>query len=530
LPLLCIYTLQLLGSTDNVKFDLLYREDLYDHQQGDYGTEGRAFYFVFDTVRGRIDGQRCGSCSSGPSFSCHVQAYDSTCASRYCGDSLCAPEPPCPAGEYMQYGFEGLSLPAFRCMQCGGGRYGNTSGLTSSYCSGLCTASYYCPPGSTAPTQLQCAQSILAGEGDSAGNGDGRGDGSGVFCPEGSGAPIAAAAGRRTIGAAEAAVRLELFANNSVYSQVFLGGNDTSLRVLQDAGLLSRDADEASASTRVGAVLCRRGHYCAAGKEVPCPVGTYGNITGLRTALCSGVCEDAFHCPAGAAVPVLCPLGYYCPDGKVPVLCPAGTYGGSRGLRDQRCSGLCSAGHYCPAGSTAPTQQPCPQGRYGSAGLVNSSCSGLCTEGYFCGPGSNSSTQEMCGASGLYCPEGSYAPTAVSHGYYSIPVNVSKQTRSGQVQAEVGFYASGLGERWPCPSGSYGATAGLHEDDQLRASFAPSAAPSLPPYSGPPELRPTAEPTAPSAPTVAPSTAAPTATPGTAPTAQPTQSEPFTPP
>ncbi|KAJ1387871.1 hypothetical protein B484DRAFT_341310 [Ochromonadaceae sp. CCMP2298] len=26
------------------------------------------------------------------------------------------------------------------------------------------------------------------------------------------------------------------------------------------------------------AVLCRRGHYCNAGKEVPCPLGTYGNI------------------------------------------------------------------------------------------------------------------------------------------------------------------------------------------------------------------------------------------------------------
>ena len=91
-------TFTLYGSKDNVKFDPLFTEDLYDYDN-DYVEGGKMFYFIFDTVRGRVNGQRCGSCSSGPSFSCSLSAYDGTCNSRYCGDTgLCAPEPKCPTG------------------------------------------------------------------------------------------------------------------------------------------------------------------------------------------------------------------------------------------------------------------------------------------------------------------------------------------------------------------------------------------------------------------------------------------------
>ena len=89
----------LLGSHDNLKFDRLFSEDLFDYDR-DYRQGGKMFYFLFETVRGRINGQRCGSCSSGPSFTCSLDAYDGTCDSRYCGQSgLCSPEPVCPPGE-----------------------------------------------------------------------------------------------------------------------------------------------------------------------------------------------------------------------------------------------------------------------------------------------------------------------------------------------------------------------------------------------------------------------------------------------
>ena len=93
-------TFTLLGSYDNVKYDILHQEDLYDYNNDYNVAGGKVFYFLYDTVRGRINGQRCGSCSAGPAFSCNLNAYDGTCDSRYCGvRGLCAVEPECPAGE-----------------------------------------------------------------------------------------------------------------------------------------------------------------------------------------------------------------------------------------------------------------------------------------------------------------------------------------------------------------------------------------------------------------------------------------------
>ena len=39
---------------------------------------------------------------------------------------------------------------------CPVGTYGNTEGLSSDYCSGRCSAGWYCPAGSTSPKQLAC--------------------------------------------------------------------------------------------------------------------------------------------------------------------------------------------------------------------------------------------------------------------------------------------------------------------------------------------------------------------------------------
>jgi hypothetical protein len=53
---------------------------------------------------------------------------------------------------------------------CPVGRYGSTFGLSTSWCSGYCTAGYYCPEGSTSATQVECG-------------------GPDVFCPPGSAIP-----------------------------------------------------------------------------------------------------------------------------------------------------------------------------------------------------------------------------------------------------------------------------------------------------------------------------------------------------
>ena len=53
----------------------------------------------------------------------------------------------CQVGWYCQ---GGVARP------CPSGRFGNATGVTDEKCSGPCTAGFFCPPGSTSPTQSPC--------------------------------------------------------------------------------------------------------------------------------------------------------------------------------------------------------------------------------------------------------------------------------------------------------------------------------------------------------------------------------------
>ena len=68
----------------------------------------------------------------------------------------------CPAGSYCVNGVK---------TECPAGSYGSNEGLTSSECSGLCEAGYYCPAGSTSSTANDCGSVDK-------------------YCPAGSGSPI----------------------------------------------------------------------------------------------------------------------------------------------------------------------------------------------------------------------------------------------------------------------------------------------------------------------------------------------------
>ena len=57
---------------------------------------------------------------------------------------------PCPVGSYC---LGGVARP------CPSGTFGNASLLTSSDCSGQCSAGYYCLPGSTSSTAAACSTS-----------------------------------------------------------------------------------------------------------------------------------------------------------------------------------------------------------------------------------------------------------------------------------------------------------------------------------------------------------------------------------
>jgi hypothetical protein len=191
----------------------------------------------------------------------------------------------------MYYGFKGYARPSFECKPCAAGRYGAQAGLTSSACSGLCAEGYYCPMGSASSTAFPCG-------------------GAHVYCPLGSPRPIPAAAGRFTINS---------------------NGNDNSSYSNSSASA-SALGSVASEEVRSAETLCAPGHYCALGVSRPCPLGRYGNSSGLRTPSCTAQCVSGQYCPAGSVQPAPCPLGHYCPDGAVPVICPAGTYGGAHGM------------------------------------------------------------------------------------------------------------------------------------------------------------------------------------------------------
>lgn len=164
----------------------------------------------------------------------------------------------------------------------------------------------------------------------------------------------------------------------------------------------------------------------------------------------------------------LCPIGHFCVGG-VKALCPPGTFGDIEGLKTELCSGLCPKGHYCPHKSVNGTRHRCPSGRYGATkGLETSACSGRCAPGYFCPEASTSIFERQCGgenglsgsnssgkSNALFCPEGSSIPLPVQVGYYSIGYN--RTTRESTVPCPPGAYCTD-GVINDCPAGRYGSS------------------------------------------------------------------------
>lgn len=81
----------------------------------------------------------------------------------------------------------------------------------------------------------------------------------------------------------------------------------------------------------------------------------------------------------------LCPIGSYCPDGKIITKCPDGKYGRKSGAANETDGCVtcpqgfycplgqpgypteylkCSPGHFCPDGTKTATEHPCPDGTF----------------------------------------------------------------------------------------------------------------------------------------------------------------------
>lgn len=255
-------------------------------------------------------------------------------------------------------------------LACPAGRFGATSALNSSSCSGECPAGYYCPSGTIDQFSFVCGSSN-------------------VYCPAKSPTPTTVPEG--------------------YYSLDSSGSNIVNENI------------------RVSISICEFGHFCVNGTRMACPAGRYGMQLGLSNSNCSGPCPAGFYCLHGSIYPQNLPCQndptIYCLEGSA-LPRPVGVgYYTIQSVESLQLGGgytsqePCTRGTYCRDG----VKYDCPAGRYGSLSQeTNSSCSGLCRGGFYCPAGSFISTQILCDATNIYCPIGSPAPLSVDQGHYTL--------------------------------------------------------------------------------------------------------------
>ena len=324
------------------------------------------------------------------------------CAGYFCvAGSTIATAAPCPPGQYSDAG-------AGACTACPSGRFGATTALSSSLCSGPCRSGYSCANGSVSDTANACPV--------------------GTFSDVGAAECSPCAPGR--YGATSA---MNTSVCSGLCSAGHFGAAANQTTALCD-GPCTAGYYCVVGSTSSTAAVCPVGQYSLSGASActPCSRGRFGASVGMNRSECSGACA-------------------------------AGTFGDADGQSVSSCSGNCSAGYTCAAGSVSPTSTPCPVGRYapsGSWACVN------CTAGYTCGVASPSATQTPCGP-GQYSLSGSANCSACAGGYYC-PVNACTTPTPQQWVCDVGFacpagsispWAVRCGSGYFCPAGSANATA-----------------------------------------------------------------------
>ncbi|XP_030258688.1 zonadhesin isoform X7 [Sparus aurata] len=212
----------------------------------------------------------------------------------------------------------------------------------------------------------------------------------------------------------------------------------------------------------------------------PCPAGQFCGTAGLTRP--SGLCQAGFYCPGGDTTATgseggLCPPAHYCPDGSAsPVPCPAGTY---TNLTGQSVCSRCPAGYYCaektgnftkcpcppgfycPDGTRHATQFPCPRGYYNPEPMTQSLDSCLpCPPGHYCEKERLTKVSGKCKA-GWFCVSAAWNSQPFDLDNYTNANCLCPATSTGG-RCQVGFYCpSGSQEPLPCPPGAFCNISGL---------------------------------------------------------------------
>ncbi|KAF6736840.1 hypothetical protein FQA47_014055 [Oryzias melastigma] len=338
------------------------------------------------------------------------------------------------------------SVPAVQrgsCFECQGGRLCNKAGLSQPL---LCPVGHYCPPDSSAS----------------------------IPCPSGT---YAEQPGGETVQHCQPCEA------GSFCKKTGLSGPQG----LCDPGhFCTSGAFTASpVSSHESRGLCPPSHYCPEGSDspVPCPAGTYSNLTGQPA--CSR-CPAGYYCPemTGNFTKFPCPHGFYCPDGTKHATqfpCPRGYYNPEPMTQSLDSCLPCPPGHYCEKERLTKVSGKCKPGWFCVSAAWNSqpfdldnytnanclcpatSTGGRCQVGFYCPLGSPEPLPcppgTFCNLSGLALPAGPCSP-----GYYCTGGATGARPtdgKTGNICPPGTYCAEGSGEPQLCPPGTYSPVSAL---------------------------------------------------------------------
>ncbi len=328
----------------------------------------------------------------------------------------------CPAGSYC---VAGSSI----YIQCPTGTFNPNSGSTASTACGVCTAGKKClgrgltAAGSNCPAGYYCTQNPYTLKDCEEGN----------YCPAGSDNQIKCPSGQYQSYTLQSSCDV-------CPVGYYCPQTDTTRKIICPAGSYCTSGQDAATPCPAGRYNPREGAQMLTDCE-QCPNGKYCGTTGLSTP--GSDCTPGYYCQRGesSATASICPKGYYCPAGTAaPVPCPPGTYNDITGksvLGDCKscpsgkfCDDIamiaaptttandCASGYQCI--SAAKTKYPvdgttgklcplgnyctiCPHGTYNAKSAIPGCIS--CPKGYYCDNTIDSTSYTICPA-GYYCPAG----------------------------------------------------------------------------------------------------------------------------